>query len=435
MDVNEFKPHSKKQEDALFSQAKITGVITGLQWGKTTVGAVWLRMLTHMYTDPQDNFIITAPNYKIMQQSTLPAFLKVMEGCGKYNKVEASFDINGGGTIYMRTATDPDSVVGVTNVRGIWGDEAGKYGLYFWENIQGRASFRDCPIILTTTPYTLNWMYKELVKGVQQGKRPDVNLIRASSNENPYFSKGEFERRKLTMDPRRFAMMYGGSFERAQGLVYDCFDPDINICPVTVLPSGTRFFAGVDWGTTHPFVIVVRAITPDGRHYQVAEFYKTGTSLSDYITAAGNLKRTWNIEMFYCDPAQPGYIMEFNKNGLPAVGAKNDIMHGVGKHYELIKLGKYKIFEGTSPYTLDELETYHYAEPDDALPDKDIKERKPVDQDNHSMDANRYCTMGTLSIGDIHKPRLPNEVPKEETLEQKFKRLHRKNNQTWEKWS
>lgn len=78
-------------------------------------------MAMHKYTAETDAFIVAAPTYKIMQQATLPEFLKVMRGFGEYHKGDAMFKMNNGGTCYMRTATDPDSVVGITNCRSIWG--------------------------------------------------------------------------------------------------------------------------------------------------------------------------------------------------------------------------------------------------------------------------------------------------------------------------
>lgn len=159
-----FKPHSLKQEQALFSTKPITICSTGIQWGKSTVGAMFIKKLMHTFTDSRDNFLITAPTYKIMQQATLPEFLRVMEGCGEYNKGDAVFKMHHGGTCWLRTGTDPDSVVGITNVRGVWGDEAGLFSLYFHENIQARASIKEAPIIYTTSPYSLNWIYTDYIR-------------------------------------------------------------------------------------------------------------------------------------------------------------------------------------------------------------------------------------------------------------------------------
>ncbi len=384
----EFIPHSAKQEDAIFSDRKITLCGTGIQWGKSRVGAVRMKVALHTHTAEDDTFLILAPTYKIMNQSTFPAFKSIMTDYweGNYNDSKAEFKMPGGGTVYFRTGKDPDSIVGATNVRHVWGDEAGKFSLYFWENIQARASFKRAPITLTTSPYALNWVFKELIRPKMRNPeaRPDCLWIKARSDENPYFPADEYEDRKSKMDPRRFRMMYGGEWDKMEGLVYSCFDDVENICDPIELPSGTRIVAGVDWGYTHPFVIVVRAITPTGYHYQVSEFYATQLTIDRKIEAARRLKTVWGIEIFYCDPARPDDIAAFNAAKLRAIGADNEIQGGIERHFELIKSRRFKLYRGTSPHSENEYESYHYPDPDD---DKDAdahdRERGPVDKDNH----------------------------------------------------
>lgn len=422
-DAPKFVTHSAKQERLIFSDFKVTAAITGIQWAKTTSGAWWLKRKMFEHTDPTDNFIVAAPSYKILNQSTLPAFLRVMEGFGEYKSGDAEFHMYGGGTVYMRTATDPDSVVGITNTRAVWGDEAGKFPLLFWENLQGRASFRSAPIMLTSTPYAMNWFFKELLKPYKAGVLKDTLIIQAKSCDNPYFPMEEYERKRMSMDPRRFNAMYNGEFEKMHGLVYDCFDDDLHVCEPFQLPIGTKYYGGVDWGTTHPFVITVRAITPNGNRYQVSEFYKTGYTITDMIQVAQKLKQVWGIQMFYCDPAQPGYIEEFNRNGCPAIGAENDINLGIGRQYALIKEGRFKVFKGSSPYTLDEVESYRYPEPKDLSADQADKEQKPVDQDNHAMDTWRYLENELYYSAEKKPPHVPGLTKGPESNEQRIKRL------------
>lgn len=387
------------------------------------------------HTDKNDNFIICAPTYKILKQSTLPAFLKIMDGFGEYKAGDAEFVMNSGGRCYMRTGTEPDSIVGITNVRAVWGDEAGKYSLYFWENIQGRASFKNAPIMLTSTPYTMNWFFKEILKPYKEGTRPDIKIIQAKSCDNPYFPIEEYERRRQTMDPRRFNAMYNGEFEKMHGLVYDSFDDAINICEPFALPQGTKYYAGVDWGFTHPFVITVRGITPAGEHYQVSEFYKTGQGVTDMIQIAKQLHTVWGIKAFYCDPARPDYISEFNRNDLPAIPANNDIRLGIDKQYALIKERKFKVFKGSSPYSIDEVDSYHYPEPMDLRPDDSDKEQLPVDQDNHAMDTWRYITNMTYHTSERKQPFVPGLERRVETNEDRIKRLkQKKNSRHTENW-
>ena len=402
-----FEPHSDKQEAALFSDSRITLVATGIQYGKTTIGAVRMKLAMHTFTDPLDNFLITAPTYKIMKQSSLPAFLSIMAGYGTYNKSDACFHMHNGGTCWMRTATDPDSVVGIPRVRHVWCDEAGLYTLYFWENIQARAASKQAPIDLTTSPYSLNWVYKELIKGSLAGKRSDILYIKARSDENPYFPKEEFERRKATMDERRFRMVFGGEFEKMEGLVYDCFDEKIHIVEPFDLPKDTVYYGGIDWGYTDPFVLVVHAVLPNGHRFQVAERYKTKLTIKEIGAFCKDAMEHWGVERFYADPSQPGSIEFLNRMGVPTVAANNDIRVGIDTVYELMKAGMFKIFKDSSPHTLDELSIYHYPDPKDLKPDQHGGESKPVDQNNHCCDALKYvCIMTHRNYAKI-SPKVP----------------------------
>ncbi len=433
----EWQSHSEKQERAVFTDKKILALLTGIQFGKSTVGALRMKIRMHTYTDPEDAFIIAAPTYKIMQQSTLPAFLRIMEGCGTYHKVDAVFQMHGGGKCYFRTATEPDSIVGVTNVRGIWIDEAGKVSLYFWENAIARAAYRDCEIDLTSSPYALNWLFKQIVKPMMRDdkSRPDVELIQAASWENPTFPMAAIEHARVTMDDKRFRAMFGGHWEKMTGLVYDCFDDVENTCDPFSFPTGTKFVGGIDWGYTNPFALVVRAITPDDAHYQCFEFYRTGCTLAQKIEVARQAKALFGVKPFYADPSYPEAIAAFNEAGLTCVPADNSIQAGIDDHYELIKTRRYKVVRGSSPHTLDEYESYHWPEEIESGPDKDVKEQKPVKQNEHSMDANRYISRATR-MGVVKRvPTVAEERQAQEDQYKRLERLKRKGRVGSESWS
>jgi PBSX family phage terminase large subunit len=407
-----------KQDQALFSfwerGSRVTIFAAGIQSGKTTVGVQWLRLLMLAHAaNPQANFIITSPSFRILEQSTLPPFLNVMDGLGTFHRQGMYFKMTNGPTCWMRTATDPNSVVGITDVYGILSDEAGLYPRYFWDNIMARAAFKQAPIMVVTSPYSQNWLYLDYVRHLE--KKPDsidgVTLIQARSDENPYFPKAEYERQSKLMDKRRFDMVFGGQFGRMEGLVYDAFDEAENTCPEQSLPVGTQIYCGVDWGVRHAFVLHVRAITADGHHYQVAEVYRSGLNPMDMVAAARSVKLAWGVRTFYADPSQPGMIDLFCANGLPTVGAENDIRLGIGYHYELVKTRKFKIFEGRCPYSLDQYSTYHYPSPQDLKPDQDEKEVRPVKTNDDAMDAARYCTIMTYKAGEPKRPVKTDEAP------------------------
>lgn len=388
---SEFNAHSEKQFNLIKSKSRLTIAGTGVQWGKSIAGSYWMLMQLAEFTDKEDTFLLMAPNYKIMSQSMLPYFVRLMNGfgLGEYHKADAAYVLWDGRTVYCRTATDPDSIVGIPRVRAYWLDEAGKVPLYFHENILGRAATVGARGLYTTSPYSRNWLFKDYIKPKEKGELPDVTLIRAASWENKYHTLYHLEERQkmqAAMDPRRFEMLFGGEWGKQTGLVYDCFDEELNTCDEQRLPPGTIYYAGIDWGHTEPFVITVRGITPDNQHYQVSEFYKTGMTVPEQAAVARQKMVTYNIRHFYCGADRPENILLFNQKGIPAVAVpEKDIQVGTDLHYELIKTRAYKIFRGTSPHTIDELETYHYPEPKDLDPDKNEKIGTPVGQNDHCV--------------------------------------------------
>lgn len=398
-----------KQEQFFYSDNKINVFCGGIQSSKTTTGA--LRFVPKgllKFRSPEDNFLIAADTYKTLSQATIPTFLKYARQFGKMNGSKAEFKTKWGSTVYFRTGTEPDSVEGIPNVRRCWLDEGGKCTLYFFENIMGRAARIEAPVDITTTPYAMNWLAK-LGQDAKRGKRSDVTLIHCKSVESPYFSKTEYERQKTLLDPRRFAMKYDGEFGQIEGLVYDLYEN----CLVqhVAMPTGTVYYAGVDWGYfPDPFCVVIRGVTPDGVHFRVAEYYRTYLTIPDIVEVMKSYHGLYKFKSVFCDPSQPAHIDELSRHGIPAQSANNDIRYGIDLHYSLMKQGKFFILQDQNPVGIDEYSTYHYREQEELGFDDDRAKKAslPVDQNNHGMDADRYLTVSLVELaGDKIAPKVP----------------------------
>lgn len=372
-------------------------MVAGIQSGKTLTGGFFLGSKQSKLA-AGENLIMCAPTYKILNQATLPTFLNIFGNCGEHKKLDAEFHVHGGGKIYIRSLTDPNSMEGITNVKGIWLDEGGLISRYAWENVLGRAAFREAPVLVTTTPYALNWIYK-LWLDWEAGKRDDVDFIQFSSIDNPYFPKAEFERQKRILDSRRFKMKYCGQFGKMEGLVYE----EINIIKAKELPTGTRYYGGLDWGYTNPFALTVRAITPYGEHYRVAEFYKSGMILDEIVDVCRARRDMFRIEYFIADPSSPGQIEALNRAGIPCIPGDNRVRVGTDLQIKLIKEERFFIFEAENPLGIDEYNAHHYPEPQDYKIDQDQKEQDPVDSHNHGIDADRYVTMHLENASKKHE--------------------------------
>jgi PBSX family phage terminase large subunit len=377
-----------KQSKAFQSNQKISLCAAGIQSGKTTTGALWFRKEIAKWNGKDNAFILGAPTYKILNQSTVPAFLKYMEGCGEYKKADQEYHLRSGGTVYIRTATDPDSVEGIANVRAGWLDEAGKCKYQFWVNFEGRCARTNAPIFCTTTPYARNWPYTELIRPLEQNLRDDVAYFRWASLDNPSFSRESYERQRKLLDPVRFAMKYEGEHARRFGLVFNL--PDAQIIESTDIPAqGTSYYGAIDWGFTDPFVVIVRALTPFGTDVQVKEFYQRGVYPDDIPGIVKQIQETYGVKMFLADPSDPGKIAMLQRKGIRVQAADNDIRRGIDAHNKAIRSGKYLLYKACKN-SIDEYETYHWPDEEDEGVDA---EDLPVDESNHCMDANRYLSL------------------------------------------
>jgi PBSX family phage terminase large subunit len=398
----------KFQETAFTSTKKVTVSAAGIQSGKSLTGAIWI-IARAASINPDDNLIICAPTYKILSQATIRTFLKLAKDMGTYHKVDAIFKFHHGPTVYIRSLTDPNAMEGITDVEGAWLDEGGLISRYAYENVEGRCAFRSAPIMITTTPYSLNWLYQAW-KDWKKDLTPDTEFIIYRSIDNPYFPQAEYDRQKRKLDPVRFAMKYMGQFGQMEGLVY----PNLKFIRARPLPTGTKYYGGIDWGFTNPFALTIRAVTPDGLQYRVGEYYKSGLTVEEQIQAVKSRHALYNFELFIADPSNPAAIKAFNQAGLRCIGGKNDIVEGIDKHRELINSERYFVFEEENPYGFDEYQSYHYPEPKDLKIDEDEKEQVPVDKNNHSIDADRYVTMYlTQAVEQRKVPVTPSSGDKE----------------------
>ena len=378
----------KHQKRAEKSKARFIALISGIQGGKTTYGVKWIW---DRYRNDPGDYLIAAPTYKILQQSTLKRFFELIPSdWGEYKKQDSVFLPRWGGTFYIRSTEDPDAIEGMT-VKAVWLDEAGKMKLKAWVNAQGRVSTTKGPILITTTPYALNWLYREFYKRWQEGDL-DYDVIQFASVENPAFPKEEFERAKRTLDPRIFDMRYRGLFRKMTGLVYPDFDQD----NIAELPERKEvsFYAGVDWGYNNPACILTIAEDKDYNWWVVEEIYKSGLRIGDLVKQAKKLHQKYNIQAFYCDPSEPANIEEFRAAGLDAFPADNEIAPGIEIVAEAIRTKRLKVSRRCVNF-LEEMETYHYPEPKEG---KEAKE-EPEKVDDHAMDAVRYFAISRHKKG------------------------------------
>lgn len=411
-----FYPHPK-QAAAFDSKKRIVMCCSGIQGGKSLIGALKLKDAiknTWPVKDyPNVNFAVCAPDYKSMHQSTRMAFDLIFQGAGQMNEMSQEFRLNDGRKIFFRTMIkNLNAVEGIPSCVFIWADEAAQYPRMAFINMQSRTAFMQGQLFLTTTPYAMNWPKKEIIDRWKNGD-PDIDYFEWLSVENPAFPKDEYERQKKMLSKKEFERKYMGMHTRMEGLIFESFDEYNWVDPQTIDLRGAIYTGSVDWGFDHPFCVNVRAITPDKKMYGISFFKGTGLSVSQQLELVKGKHTMFHVKHWSCGHDRPEMIAELNKLGMPAFKYfehqpdYREVNAGNQKHAEFIKTKQYRIFTNVEAKSEleDEYSTYCW---DKKEGQEDAKE-KPVDFNDDLMATERYNTVGSLHLLTLKQenPTLP----------------------------
>lgn len=392
-----------KQQEVLSSAARYIAAISGVQGGKTHTGAVWLIQQIVKY--PHDDFLIGAPTYKILEQSTLKKFFDIFPmWTVQYRKQDSVLKLlPNGGNIYIRSTEIPNNIEGMT-VRAAWLDEAGMMKPQVWINALARVSAKQGRILMTSTFYSINWLWTEVARRALAND-PDFAYFKWRSIDNPYFPKEEYERARNILTPAEFERRYNGEPRKMEGLVYPDWEESM------IFQSRDRDYkevvAGIDYGFTNPAAIEVLGITQNDEFDIIDEMYASRLTINEIVEAAKEMKEKYSITMFYVDPSAPSLIESLNVNNCPAMPANNDVDSGIAKVQQVIRSKRFRVWFGCQNF-IDEIADYHYKPVEIFLDKAPEYNRKPDKVFDHAIDSVRYIfSTHPLEIFDVEEEKTP----------------------------
>jgi phage terminase large subunit len=182
---------------------------------------------------------------------------------------------------------------------------------------------------------------------------------------------------------------YLGEWCQAEGVVYDVFTHDTNVRPVAGEPASVTI--AVDDGYSDPFAALRLEWDHDGRCHVAAERYARRLSIKEKIEAVRQLGGEWADAIVY-DSAAAQLGAELREH-FPYVTPSDKKSRSIGEGCEMVRERMLPAGDGkprltVSPAcveTLNEIDVYAWMTRPDGS-DKD----KPLDRDNHAMDALRY---------------------------------------------
>lgn len=402
-----------KQGQFLFADEHHAAFVAGIGSGKSIAGAMRALLASQGYVGQAKVIqtpnlgVVTAPTYTMLSDATLRAFMEIAGGAVKsFNKNERLATMANGSEIIFRSTEHPERLRG-PSISWWWGDEAALYVPNVWPIMVGRLrQFGKYGYAwVTTTPKGRNWIWKQFAsktltpdpsagasgRGVETGTG-DYVLVQASSADNPFLDEaiitawretyaGDFARQEL-----------GGEFVAFEGLIYAEFDRGTHV--VTQRPQDfVQVVAGVDWGYTNPGVMVIFGVDGDGRMWGLHEEYRRQRRIEEWANVAAELRDTYRVTRWFCDPSEPSYIRALVEAGCKAEAADNRVTAGIqAVKNRLVRRGDGRARLVLSPDFVQaaaEFEQYQWrGQRGGGFADE------PVKANDHVMDAIRYAVMG-----------------------------------------
>jgi len=396
----------KYQTRIFESTSRFKALIAGVQSGKTVCGALWLGV--RALSMQNKNHLIAAPTYKILSQSTLPKFFELWPTLLKYyKKQDGVIDLPGGGKIFIRSTENPVGLEGMT-LKSAWLDEAGQMKSMAWIVLQARLAIEMGEAMLTTTPYSMNWVRNDFVKQFESGNK-SYDVISFSSIDSPYFPKEEYERMKQTLSEEMFDMRYRGIFRKFSGLVYRDFDRNVHVIDVKLKP-GWALYRSIDWGYNDPFCCLWIAVDFDSNVYIYREHYEAEQPTDYHAEMIKALSFGEKYKWSLGDSANPQMIKDMMVKGIEVqacIKGPGSIQAGIEQVRNFLQVranGKPRLFvDKNCINTIDGVENYRY--PEDSRDDKN-KSDLPEDYFNHACftkDVKVLTDNGEVPIYKIKK--------------------------------
>lgn len=387
-------PYKVAVGDDVYSQADFSrathsryhNFTSGIGAGKTVAGIMRLAANVNEW-NPGEMFMVVTPTSLGLKNVILPelskwGFLDGWEYYGPQSETPGLHAPNGS-RILLESADNDRKIQRLRgpSIAGFWMDEPNLIAPKAWDILTGRlrtGSYRNAWV--TGTPKGRNWVWEKFHPNSDDQLGSVNGVLGVPSFANPHLP---LDYRKDILDEYEggfYDQEVLGQFVKFEGLVYRWFGRETHVGDYADAGGFDEYVYGVDFGHSNPSAIV--CLGRRGDQWLVTEtFYERRLTDSDLGDEALRMVERNGEGTFYCDPADPGAIAEFQRKGLTAKKAVNDITPGIKTVSS--QQDHLMVDESCQPL-ITEFNQYQYPEDDDA---RDV----PIDANNHALDALRYA--------------------------------------------
>lgn len=259
-------------------------------------------------------------------------------------------------------------------------------------------------IIIATNPDSAShWINQLFIKPHHAGKLKNAGVYQPRPEDNPIGADADYLETLRNLTGVRRDRMYLGKWVRAEGTVFDSWDPDKHIVEWFPVPKHWPRYRSIDLGYINPRVCLWGAVDVenDGCLYIYRQTYKTKQLARDHAKEMIRISCGDKFEATTCDHDAEERA-DYESNGVTTVRARKDVELGIQVMQDRITAGKLKIMRGClvdvdedlhrehKPWcTEQEFDCYVWKR----NPDGTITKEEPEKKNDHGMDTLRYLCM------------------------------------------
>lgn len=398
---------SHKQLDVIANSTARINVLDGsVRSGKTIASLVaWIMFVSEA---PLGELLMVGKTERTLKRNILDVLEQIVGSrYFKYNLGAGEATLFGR-RIYLVGANDLRSegkIRGLT-LAGAYGDEIALWPESFFTMLLSRLSVPGARFIGTTNPDSpYHWLKTNyLDRAGELGLRRWHFLLEDNSNLDPDYV-GALKKEYVGLWYKRFIL---GLWVQAEGAVYDMWDDAIHA--VDEVPSQfTRYYVGVDYGTSNPTVFLLVGQHED-KFYVIDEYYwdsaEQGRQKTDaeYSRDLQEFIKGRYPQAIIIDPSAASFITQLRRDGVRMIRhANNSVLDGIRTVAAFLPQKRLFVYRKRCSNLLREFTAYVW----DPQAQKRGEDR-PLKQNDHALDALRYVVhtvFGRLAPGVLSKPK------------------------------
>ncbi|HHV27413.1 MAG TPA: PBSX family phage terminase large subunit [Tissierellia bacterium] len=403
-----FKPFSPKQKKLLYwwqdgSPHKNKDIVIAdgaIRSGKT-IAMICSFLRWSLDNFQGQDFIVAGKSMGALKRNVVKPMRQILEAWNihhEYNRSD-NFIIVGNNTYYLFGANNEasqDVLQGLT-AAGAFADEVALFPQSFTDQMIGRCSVEGSKMFMNCNPQGPYHYFK--TEYIDKAKEKNILYLHFTMEDNLTLSEKVKERYRRMFSGVFYKRYILGLWVMAEGLIFDMLN-EARHKIATIKRNYTEYYVSIDYGTQNPTTFGLWG-KYKGKWIKVKEYYHSGRGEGkqktdeEYYQELENFIGDRKVKAVIVDPSAASFIATIRKHGKFRVKkARNDVVEGIRNMGTALSEGMI-FYNDCCTNTFREFFSYVWDEKA-----AERGEDKPIKQNDHAMDSDRYFVNTILFKGN-----------------------------------